>query len=257
VILNDKVVVITGASSGIGKAAAQLLANQGARVVLLARTEEPLREAAQQIKQAYIYTMDVTNVNEVNTTIEQIISDVGAIDVFINNAGFGQFETFQQTSIAQFRAMMDVNYFGVIHCTHAILPHMLERGQGHIINVASMAGKAASAKASGYAASKHAILGLTQSLRHEMRGTGITISAVNPGPVMTPFLDKADPSGGYARKLGSMLLQPEQVAEAILEIIRTRRPEKNLPLSASIGAALYQLFPRILDGIAHRLLNKK
>ncbi len=256
-MLEDKIVVITGASSGIGLETAKLLSLQGAKVMLIGRSESALQKASGEMDQAFSYAVDVTDSEQVNVTIKKIMDDHGRIDMLINNAGLGTFKRFEDTELSEFKAMMEVNYFGVIHCTMAILPYMRQAGHGHIINVASMAGKVATAKASGYAASKHAVLGLTQSLRHELRGSGIKVSAVSPGPVMTPFLNKADPTGGYAKRLGRMLLRPEQVAKAIILTIRTGRPEYDLPFTASIGAALYRCFPRLLEGAAHRLLNKK
>lgn len=256
-MLDGKIVCVTGASSGIGQRTAQLLYDKGAQLVCLARSIESLEGTIRPMEGALCYAMDVTDHEQVQETFQQIIHKFGRIDILINNAGMGHFVSFEETDMAQFKAMMEVNYFGMIHCIQAVLPSMLERGQGHIINVASLAGKVATAKASGYAASKHAVLGLTQSLRHELRGKGIAVSAVNPGPVATPFLNKADPTGNYFSSLGRTIIQPERVAQAIFNVIQSRKPEINLPMSLALGAALYRAFPRLLDGVAYRLINKK
>jgi short-subunit dehydrogenase len=146
---------------------------------------------------------------------------------------------------------------GTVRCTKAVLPHMLHAGSGHIVNIASMAGKVASAKSSGYTATKHAVLGFTNSLRLELVGTGVSLSAINPGPINTPFFDRADPGGTYVKNIAWFMLQPEKVVSAIIAAIEHNKDEKNLPRIAGIGIVFAQLFPRIFDWISHRMLNKK
>ncbi|HEX7055945.1 MAG TPA: SDR family NAD(P)-dependent oxidoreductase, partial [Bacilli bacterium] len=145
----------------------------------------------------------------------------------------------------------------VVHGIKSVLPYMLQSGKGHIVNVASMAGKIGSAKGSAYSATKHAVLGLTHCLRQELIGTGVRISAVNPGPVDTPFFDIADPGGQYKKNVGFFMLRPERVADEIVKVLRKGKAESDIPFAAALGVKLYQLFPRLLDKMYAKILNKK
>ncbi len=254
----DKIVIITGASSGIGALMAHMFAERGAVPVLAARSETKLAEAAARIRGPHgTYALDVTSAEQVEDVMGRILREYGRIDILINNAGYGVFDSFVNAPLREFENMMDVNYMGTVRCTKAVLPSMLKRGNGHIVNIASMAGKIGSAKSSGYSATKHAVLGLTNCLRQELVGSGVSLTAVNPGPIDTPFFDIADPSGSYVKNVKWFMLKPEQVAERVLQAIERRTPEVNLPFTAAAGVKLYQLFPRLFDRIGYKLLNKK
>lgn len=258
-MLEGKVVWITGATSGVGAETARQLTARGAIAIVTGRREDKLREvsAALPAERHRCYKMDVCNNDDIAVVFEQIMHEYGRVDVLVNNAGFGQFAYFEDTALEQFAAMMDTNYMGLIRCTKMVLPVMKQRGEGQIVNVASMAGKLSTAKASGYAATKHAVLGLTNALRFELQRYNITVSAVNPGPIDTPFLDQADGSGQYRASVGSYLLRPEQVAAAVIRIIERRLPELDLPRSAGLGVKLYGLAPRLADRLVGRFLNRK
>ncbi|GIP41271.1 oxidoreductase [Paenibacillus sp. J31TS4] len=256
--LAGKVVIVTGASSGIGALLAEELAKREAVPILFARSEEKLRRIAERASAPMDwYAVDVTSDEQVEDAVRAVLQKHGRIDILVNNAGFGLFERVAATPMDAFREMMDVNYFGTVRCTKAVLPAMLEAGSGQIVNVASMAGKVGSAKSAGYAATKHAVLGFTNSLRPELAGTGIRVSAVNPGPVDTPFFDRADPTGHYVKNVGWFLLQPERVVRTIIRVIEKSKAEADLPFAAAFATKLYQLFPRLLDRIANRLLSRK
>lgn len=256
--LSNQVVLITGASSGIGALTARKLAEHGAIPILTARSGEKLEQVGALIPGAHDrIVMDVTDETQVNAAVRSVLERYGRIDVLINNAGYGIFESFENTTVDEFAGMMDINYMGVVRCTKSVLPHMLAAGRGHVVNVASLAGKIGSAKSSAYSATKHAVLGFTNALRQEMSGRNIAITAINPGPVDTPFFDKADPSGQYVENMRFFLLRPEQVADAILKAIKKRKPEVNLPFMGAAGIKLYQMFPRLADKLAYRLINKK
>jgi short-subunit dehydrogenase len=258
VSLNNKVVFITGASSGIGALVARQLSERGAIPILTARSYDLLLEMSASIKGEHaIYKMDVTSDEQVREVVSQVHQRYGRIDVLLNNAGYGEFIPFIDTSIQHFEQMMDVNYMGTVRCTKAILPHMLQAGQGHIVNIASIAGKLATAKSTGYSATKHAVLGFTNALRLELRNTGVHISAVNPGPIDTPFFQRADPEGAYVRNIRWFMMTPDKVSKTIISVVERRTREKDLPLTAAIGVRLVQMFPRIGDALFGRLLNKK
>lgn len=125
---------------------------------------------------------------QVEETVQAVIARYGKIDILLNNAGYGQFESFTDMPIESFEAMMDTNYLGIVRCTKAVLPYMLKQGNGHIVNIASMAGKIGSAKSTSYTATKHAVLGFTNALRMELKPKGIFVSSINPGPIDTGFL---------------------------------------------------------------------
>jgi short-subunit dehydrogenase len=254
----NKIVVITGASSGIGAWMALELSRLGAIVILIARSEQKLQQTAafMQGKHECMVT-DITSSEQVFAAVGQIIHTYGNIDILINNAGFGVFENFSEANLATMEQMMDVNYMGTVRCTKAVLPYMLEAKSGHIVNIASLAGKIGTAKSSGYCASKHAVLGFTNSLRQELKGTGIFITAVNPGPIDTPFFEQADPSGSYASKMKSYMLRPEQVGQAVLRAIIKRKMEINLPVLFGWAAKFIIVFPWISNKIIYKFLNNK
>jgi short-subunit dehydrogenase len=260
-MLQDQIIVITGASSGIGAEMAVLLSEQGATPVLLARSTAKMNEVAKRIKgSCAIYELDVTSADEVNLIMEQILQRFGRIDVLINNAGFGVFETIEDTTLHHFEEMMDVNYMGMVRCIKAVLPSMLDRKKGHIINIASIAGKIGVAKSTGYAASKHAVLGFTNSLRQELlsQQQPIYVSAINPGPIDTPFFDRADPSGKYLERLPRwFILESQQAAQAVLNVIQHKQAEKNIPWIGGIGAKFLQMVPRSWDRWLYKFTNKK
>jgi len=254
----EKIVVITGASSGLGAWLAQELSRLGATVILLARSQEKLQQIAalMQGKHECIAT-DITSLEQVFSAVQQIIHTYGQIDILINNAGYGVFESFEAASMENMEEMMNVNYMGTVRCTKAILPYMLHARSGHIVNIASLAGKISTAKSSGYCASKHAVLGFTNSLRQELKGSNVFITAVNPGPIDTPFFEHADPSGNYASKMKSYMLQPSQVGHSIIRAIIQRKMEINLPVLFGWAAKFIVVFPWISNKIIYKYLNNK
>ncbi|MCJ8013918.1 SDR family oxidoreductase [Paenibacillus sp. KQZ6P-2] len=257
-MLKNKVVVITGASSGIGLLTAQMLSGEGAVPILAARSQGKLADASGRIAGKHeIKVVDVTQDDQVKQMMDEVIQAYGRIDILLNNAGYGKFENAVDMPADEFQRMMEVNYMGTVRCTKAVLPHMLKRQSGQIVNIASMAGKIGTAKSTAYTATKHAVLGFSNALRQELRKTGITVSTVNPGPIDTPFFDIADPSGGYVSNVKWLMMKPEHVARRIVQLMKTGREELNLPLKAAAAMRLYQLFPRLSDKITYRMMNKK
>ncbi|MGN7763449.1 SDR family NAD(P)-dependent oxidoreductase [Paenibacillus sp. 22594] len=257
-VLQDKVVVITGASSGIGALTAQMLSKRGAVPILLARSEDKLKETAAGIPGVFgLYICDVTDEEQVVKTFADILSTYGRIDVLLNNAGYGKFASFTEMESREFDEMMDVNYMGIVRCTKAVVPHMLERGSGQIVNVASMAGKIGTARSVAYSATKHAVLGFTNALRQELRQQGIIVSAVNPGPIATEFFRTADPSGSYEKSVARIMMTPEHVAKKMVKLIEKGKEEIDLPGFAALGIRLYGLFPRLADKLTYNMMNRK
>ncbi|WP_128103408.1 MULTISPECIES: SDR family oxidoreductase [Paenibacillus] len=257
-MLKDQVVFITGASSGIGALCAQMLIEEGAIPILAARSRDKLEEIGASLNgQHELLTLDVTNDEQVQAAISNMLEKYGRIDILLNNAGYGTFAAMTDMTVQEFDEMMDVNYMGIVRCTKAVLPHMLKRGTGQIVNVASMAGKIGTAKSASYTATKHAVLGFSNALRQELRKTGITVTTINPGPIDTPFFHRADPSGNYVNNVRWMMLKPEDVAGHMVQAMKKRKEEVNLPRMASVGIWLYQLFPRLADRLSHGFMNQK
>ncbi|ASA23936.1 SDR family NAD(P)-dependent oxidoreductase [Paenibacillus donghaensis] len=256
--LQDKVIVITGASSGIGALTAQMVSRRGAVPVLVARSEDKLKQTAAGIPGVFgLYTCDVGDEVAVKTVFAKILAEYGKIDILLNNAGYGKFAAFSEMEAHEFADMMDVNYMGIVRCTQAVLPSMLERRSGQIINLASMAGKIGTAKSVAYTATKHAVLGFTNALRQELRGSGVIISAVNPGPIATDFFKTADPSGNYEKSMARFIMTPEYVCSKIIKVMEKGKEELDLPRLAGLGIRLYGLFPRFADKLTYKALNKK
>ncbi|MFA9556040.1 SDR family NAD(P)-dependent oxidoreductase [Evansella sp. AB-rgal1] len=255
-------VIITGASSGIGEKISFEVAKKGATPIMLARSFEKLKKIAESIQDEtgitpFTYKLDVSDEEAVKEVFQHILSDVERIDVLINNAGFAHFDLAHESTMESVKNMFHVNVFGSIVCTQMILSHMMEQRSGHIIYIASQAGKLATPKSSAYSATKHAILGYANSLRMELQGTNINVSVVNPGPVRTSFFATADKSGEYEKSVQRYMLTPERVALKTVELIQKPKREVNLPGWMNIGTKIYQLFPGLVEKLAGSQLRKK
>jgi uncharacterized protein len=260
--LHNKIIVITGASSGIGLTLALDVAKKGGIPVLLARSTDKLQKASEEILkttgiEASFYTVDVADNDAVVHTFAQILKKYQKVDVLINNAGYAIFDSFIDAKLDDIKGMFDVNVFGLIACTKAVLPAMIAENKGQIINIASQAGKLATPKSSVYSATKHAVLAITNSLRMELIDTNIFVSAVNPGPIKTPFFDRADVTGNYTKNVEKFMLEPAFVSEKILQLIKKPKRELNLPGWMGLGTTLYQLFPGLVEKLAGKKLNQK
>ncbi|WP_203287811.1 SDR family oxidoreductase [Metabacillus sp. cB07] len=260
--LKDRYVVITGASGGIGEKMAALAAASGAHPILIARRADLLAAAAKRISDQYgvtctYYPLDVSDLDAVAQTFARILDSVPQIDVLVNNAGFGIFNTVEEATLDEMTSMFEVNVFGLIACTKMVLPGMRARNDGHIINIASQAGKLATPKSSLYSATKHAVLGFTNSLRMELVDTGIHVTSVNPGPIQTNFFNIADQSGTYVKNVQRFMLDPDKVSEKIVSAMMTEKREINLPGWMNAGSSFYQLMPRVFEKLAGKALSRK
>ena len=226
--LKGRVVVITGASSGIGAALAEALAAAGGRPVLVARRERELREVAARCgPEALAIPADVTRRVEVARVLEEAVARFGHVDVWVNNAGRGITRPVSQLTDADFDEMMLVNVKSALYGMQAVLPHFKERGRGQIVNVSSMLGRIPLAPMrSAYNAAKHALNALTGSLRGELRADypAIVVTTVSPGVVATEFGVKALGGGIDSRTVPSAQTA-EEVAAVILDAIRAPRAD--------------------------------
>jgi uncharacterized protein len=260
--LKGKTVIITGASGGIGRHMVREVSKFGANSIIIARSTDKLNRLKSEIEMQYDVhvdpvTLDMGDMDAVKKAFEKINLDYPTVDVLINNAGFGIFDYFEEAKLEDTKRMFDVNVIGLMTATRMLLPKMLQQGEGHIINIASIAGKLATPKSSVYSATKSAVLGFSNGLRMELAGKGIKVTTVNPGPIKTNFFNIADPSGTYPANVSQWMVEPEVVAQKVVAAIGTNRREVNLPLSMSAGARLYLIFPKLVEKIAGRWLNKK
>ncbi len=242
--LKDKQVVITGASSGIGKAAALEFAMRGANLVLAARRRELLEGVAGQCRQAGVQcTTFVADVSD-REQCRRLMEAAGHVDILVNNAGFGIFDTIAEAKPDDLQQMMQTNYFGAVWCTQAVLPSMLARGDGTIVNVASIAGLMGYERMGGYCATKFAMIGLTEALRDEVIGRGVRVTMVCPGTVETHFFERAERGKMPCASRLSLPLTPERVARAICDSAEDGRYQRILPFTAAIYMRMKELFPR-------------
>ncbi|ALD20551.1 3-ketoacyl-ACP reductase [Hymenobacter sp. DG25A] len=221
--LTGKVALVTGAGKGIGRAVAIALAQEGVHMGLLARTESQLKEVAKEIGalgvKAAVVTADVANREAVEAAVAQVKAELGPIDILINNAGIGTFAKLVDMPPAEWEHIVQVNLMGTYYATRAVLPDMIARETGDIINIASTAGQRGAATTSAYSASKFAILGLTESLMQEVRKQNIRVSALTPSTVATELAISNNLTDGNPEKV----MQPEDLAEFMIAQLKLNR----------------------------------
>lgn len=206
----------TGAGRGIGRATAIALAKEGVNIGLLGRTIENLEKAADELSQYDVNVSaaaaDVADLEAVTHAVEHIKSDLGSVDILINNAGIAKFGGFLELSPEEWESIIQVNLMGVYNVTRTVLPEMIEQKSGDIINIASTAGQKGAPVTSAYSASKFAVLGLTESLMLEVRKHNIRVSALTPSTVATDLAIETNLTDGNPEKV----MQPEDLAELIV-----------------------------------------
>ena len=235
--IKNKIVIVTGASSGIGEATARQLGREGAKLVLAARRVDKLESLAQEIlamgsgAETFVVQADLSRLEDIHSLIKQTLDKFGRIDVLVNNAGFGRLDWLENLDpVKDIQAQFDVNVLGVIQTTRQVLPIMMKQRSGHIINMGSMAGLVATPTYTVYAACKHAVHGFSEALRREVKPWGIDVSMIYPGGVATEFQAHA----GIKRKTGattpkSLLLTADQVGDAVVQLVRRPRAMRILP----------------------------
>jgi uncharacterized protein len=261
-LLKGKNIVITGASGGIGAEIAKLCAARGANLVLLARSIDKLLQQQKDLQQQFqvnvdVFQLDVSDTDKVQEVFTRIYETIEQVDILVNNAGFGVFREAHEATIEEIKGMFNVNVVGLMACTSMVLPKMRERRFGHIINIASQAGKIATPKSSVYSATKHAVLGYTNSLRMELNEFNVYVTSVNPGPIATNFFNIADEKGTYVKNVQRFMLQPEYVSRKVVDTMLTKTREINLPRWMNMGSVFYVLFPRLFERVGRRAFNQK
>jgi short-subunit dehydrogenase len=251
--IKGKVVIVTGASSGIGEATAREFGREGAKVVLAARRVDRLQSLAGEIEamgaEALVVQADLSKLEDIQKLVAQTVEKFGRIDVLVNNAGFGRLDWLENLDpVKDIQAQIDVNVMGVIQTTRQVLPVMMQQRSGSIVNMCSMAGLVGTPTYTIYAASKHAVHGFSEALRREVKPWGIDVSLVYPGGVVTEFGQHA----GIKRKTKAttpkfMLLTAEQVGQAVVKLVRRPRRMWIIPWLWSVTAFMNKFLPAFVD----------
>ncbi|GGA29076.1 SDR family NAD(P)-dependent oxidoreductase [Psychrobacillus lasiicapitis] len=246
-----KKVCITGATSGVGLLLAKKLQADGYEVWATGRNIAALDEL--NLLGIHTIQADLT----VEQSFENLFEEMGTPDVVVHCAGVGTFAYLTDLEETHMDQMLQINVLAPMKLTKYFATKMKKRRNGHIIFVASQAGKVATPKATVYAASKHAIIGFANAVRMELKEFGIKISTINPGPIDTPFLDLADQTGNYRERLSKHLLSPETVVSSIEKVIQNPVREIDLPSYMSITSKLYAVFPKMVETVGKRFFTKK
>jgi hypothetical protein len=256
----NKVIVITGASSGIGEAAAEKFAKKGANLVLVARRKEKLEQVEKKLSKYSIKTMiqvcDVSDKEQVKQMSQKVIETFSKIDILVNNAGFVIYGKVNELSIEDIESQMKTNYFGTIYCTKSFLPYFLKQNSGHIVNVASVGGSFGVPGIASYCATKFAMLGFSEGLHHELHGTNVGITVVSPIMVRTSLFDH--PSfKNFTKHATGVSLSPETIANAIIKAANSSRLEIVVPSVVRIGIWFKQTFPFFINPIIGNAFRKQ
>ena len=265
-----RVALVTGASSGIGRAAAELFAKQGYTVYAAARSMDKLKEIESDTVRPV--SLDVTDDESMTTCVKQVLDAEGRIDVLVNNAGYGSYGALEDVPMEEARRQIDVNLFGLARMTQLVLPSMRKAHYGKIINITSMAGRVWSPYGSWYHASKFAVEGLSASMRLELQPFGIDVILIEPGAIDTPWaeiaalhLRETSQNGAYAEDAGraaariaktyasSYVTKPEVIAKCIVKAAAARRPRTRylLGYGAKPMVCIQKLFgDRVYDKLA-------
>lgn len=265
---NNKVVLVTGASSGIGKAAAERFLLEGWMVYATARRVEKMKDL--EGRGATVMQMDVTKEVDMQRVVTAIEAKHGAVDILVNNAGYSESGAIEDVPIADARYQMEVNVFGLVRLTQLVLPQMRQLGGGRIINISSIVGKITFPISGWYSATKHALEAISEALRFEVAPFGIDVVLIEPGAIRTEFqgvatqaLDEHSQTGPYANlarvyarflkaRTGSNIPGPEVVARVIYNAATAKRPKTRypVPFSAHLSILLRTLAPdRIWDAV--------
>ena len=260
--MNLPVAIITGASSGIGEAAAKNLAKNGYRVVLAARRKERLEKLFSQITEnsgiALSVPTDLTDASQIQNLVDKTIQTFGRIDVLVNSAGYGKLVWLDQQSLEEIENQIQVNLIGAIQISRAVLPFMLTEGQGQIIHITSISSYVGLPTYSIYTTTKFGLRGFLESLRREMRGTGITISGVFPGAVDTEFDQNAGVHWEITRVTPDwLLLSSDDVANLILKVIHKKKKKVVVPWIMWVPILANTLFPKLVSWILSRYFYRE
>ena len=248
-IIKDRLVLVTGASSGIGAGVAKAMANAGGRVVLLARSKDLLGQVAAGIAsaggKAHAYPVDLADAEAVAVVAKQITEELGTPDIIVNNAGAGKWLFVDETTPAQAVQMMAVPYFAAFNVTHAFLPAILKRNSGHFVFISSVGSRFVWPGATAYLAARWAVRGFYEALRADLDGTGIGITLYESGVVTSDYWKNNPGSRERVPKMGKLVpeVTPEQAADAIVDGVERNKRHVVIPFMMRLTCWNHALFP--------------
>ena len=257
----DKVVMITGASSGIGRATALAFAREGATTILVSRSEEKLEKVENEIRKfnpdVLVVPTDVSLQEGVHNMVEKVMGKYGRVDILFNNAGSSYVGRIDNVNfVDDTKKMMEVDFFGTVYCTKEVLPIMQKQGSGHIINMSSVVGRKAFPHFAGYSSSMHAITAFSDSLRQELRGSGINVSTIHPALTQTPLLDHVSPEDMPPPFKRMTPISVESVAAAVLNGVYKNQPRIVVPFQPKMLLLADAISPRLGDLIVRLMPNR-
>ena len=212
--LKGKTAIVTGGTKGIGRAIAEALLREGLSVCIAARDQDQIDKAVSELgDNAYGFACDVRDYEQVEGLFTYTIMELGGLDILVNNAGIGIFQTVEETSAEDFRAVLETNVFGVFYCCREAIPEMRKRGGGYIINISSLAGANPHPRMAAYNASKFGLNGFSEALMQEVRHDGIKVSYIMPGSVNTEF------GGDSPGDKKSWQLTPQDIARVVVDLL--------------------------------------
>jgi short-subunit dehydrogenase len=257
----DRTIVVTGATSGIGRATVNHLVGRGATVIAVGRREAALRALVEDLRDApgrvRWHAADVTDLEALRAVAADAVAVGGGIDAWVNNAAVNLFGPFDAVPPEDTRRLIEVNLLGYVHGMLAVVPHLREHGGGVIVNVTSVLARVPSPWQSTYVATKHAIHGLSAAVRQELHGDGIMVSEVLPGPVDTPLFNQAANHMGRNVVAPDPAADPERIARAIVATIQRPRRTRIVGFQNAMMVALQRLSPTLMEVGARRMMSSQ
>jgi short-subunit dehydrogenase len=263
--INNSVVIITGASSGIGLACAHIFYSEGAKLVLAARSEEIIKELANKFNangeiRAIAIKTDVAIENDCKYLIEKAIEAFGKIDIFINNAGVSMRANFLDVNLDVLRKLMDINFWGTVYCTKYAYPHIMA-SKGSVVGISSVAGIHGMPCRTGYSASKHAVHGFLDTIRIETMNKGIQVMIVVPGFISTNVRKVALVADGSAQgespRDENKMMSPEELAKRIVKGIKNNKRYLATSYEGKFTPVVSLIFPRLVDKIYYSYMKRE
>ncbi len=262
--MKDKVVIVTGASSGIGLAIAKEIAGRGAKVVMAARSEDKLKKIESELRnkgfEAYAIRTDVSDKDDCRNLIEKTVEKYGKINILINNAGISMRALFANVEVEVLRQLMEVNFWGTVYCSKYALPYLL-KSKGSLVGVSSLAGFQGLPGRTGYSASKFALHGLLETIRVENLKNGLHVMILTAGftksEIRKRALNKDGEPQGYTPRDEEKHMKPEKVAKAMIKALRKKKRHKIMTLEGQLLALFQRIIPTVCDRIAYRRLSRE
>lgn len=256
--LRERVVFITGASSGIGRACAIAFHGAGSKVVAAARSLDKLEALADELggERVAPVRMDATSPGERDAALRFARERFGPIDVLVNNAGWASFGSVQRIPTEHVERMLALNVAAPVALIQAVLPEMIDRGSGQIVNISSVVGAQAIPRMSVYSATKSALSSLSTGLRMELKGTGVDVLVIAPGSTNTPFFESAATVDAKAKRLAQTQYSPERVARAVVRSCIRRRREVTLTAEGKLITLIRRFSHRTADAVIHQVAKR-